>query len=105
MSNYTEEARDLREQLVLEDALQAATKPIWKIVAKHETFTEFQPFQATKEPFLSLQREGWMKHEIRCRWASGLVFAVHLWVSPTGERGYPKIVDSPLDQSGYIPIR
>lgn len=100
--NFTEEARDLREALVLEEALVAETSPILQKTADRKGL---EPFRATKEPFLSLHTAGWRKHEIRCRWASGLVFSVHLWVSPEGERRHLKIVDSPLDSSGYIPLR
>ena len=50
-------------------------------------------FKAKKEPFLGLEKDGWVKHHISREQPGGGKSVIHYWQSPTGERKHLKFKD------------
>ena len=89
-----ETPRDLREQISWR-AVEEGSRP--------DLEEEIQWRGPTKQPFLSLWADGWRKHKARHDW-SGLPLVIHFWMSPSGERKWLKIKDSPLER-GAVPLK
>ena len=85
LKGWSESPRTLAESLA------------WSAVETGETTTgegfvvrEFKWKGATREPFLTLERMGWVKMEAVTRLTAGNV-TVHFWEAPEGVRGQLKV--------------
>lgn len=58
-----------------------------------EAGTPITKFKAKKEPFLTLEKQGWVKHHVSRDNPRGGKSVIHYWQSPTGERAHLKFKD------------
>ena len=84
LSEWSDTPRTIAERLAVEAVMSGDvwTEPItWN--------------GAKREPFLSLQAEGWTKRQAVMRLSSGAVVTVHVWVHPPAQSFKPGMLRHP----------
>ena len=83
--SYYEAPKTFQEQMAWQEVLSGKALDLEKPVSKN--------FRAKKEPFLTLEAEGWKKMHYSKHFADGTCVVIHFWLCPFHRRDYLKVIE------------